>query len=123
MDVQVCVPIIQYVSNTIEHNVEYYIKVVNNINQTSGLWEVINSEQLLYINSIERLIQVYALFQNSHIDVEYIKVCGSKHSLKIYTKTRRIVFSTDNDRLIPDVCDLVRQMNISNLNIILHFHN
>lgn len=121
MDVQVIRPIIQYISNVIDNNIEYYIKVISNINNSSALWEVMNSEQLLLINSMERLFQVYTLFQNSHIDIEYIKVCGSNISLKIYTKTRRIVFSTKQDRLIPEICNHARQMNITNLNIIMKF--
>ena len=55
---------------------------------------------------MDRLFQVYALFQNSHIDVEYIKVTGPKISLKIYTKAKYIVFSTDNDRLIQKIIKL-----------------
>lgn len=121
MDVQVFIPIIQHVSNIVEQNVEYYIKVISSINNSSGLWDVIHSEQLLFINSMERLLQVYTLFQNSNIEVDYIKVCGPKLSLKIYTKTRRIVFSTTNDTLIPDICNHVRQMNITNLTIVMNF--
>lgn len=121
MDVQVFTPIVRYMSTVIEQNIEFYIKTVSNINNSSGLWDVVNSEQLLSINSMERLFQVYALFQNSNIQVEYIKVCGSKLSLKIYTKAKRIVFSTDNDRLIPDICNMARQMNISNLNIVVNY--
>ena len=121
MDVELFAPIIQYMSHVIDQNTEYYIKVVSNINDSSGLWEVINSEQLLLINSVERLFQVYSLFQNSHIDVDYIKVCGPKISLKIYTKSRRIVFSTIDDRLIPYVYTYAKQMNISNLSIVMNF--
>jgi len=121
MDVEVFAPIIQYMSHVIDQNSEYYIKVVSNINNSSGLWEVINSDQLLLVNSIERLFEVYSLFQNSNIDVDYIKVCGPKISLKIYTKSRRIVFSTIDDRLIPYVYTYAKQMNISNLSIIMNF--
>jgi hypothetical protein len=121
MDVEVFAPIIQYISHVIDQNTEYYIKVVSNINNSSGLWEVINSDQLLLVNSLERLFEVYSLFQNSNIDVDYIKVCGPKISLKIYTKSRRIVFSTIDDRLIPYVYTYAKQMNISNLSIVMNF--
>ena len=121
MDIQVFTPIVQYISNVIDQNVEYYIKVVNNINNSTGIWDVVHSDQLLLLHSMDRLFQVYALFQNSHIDVEYIKVTGPKISLKIYTKAKYIVFSTNDDRLISDVCDHARQMNIKNLNIIMNF--
>ena len=121
MDVELFAPIIQYMSHVIDQNTEYYIKVVSNINNSSGLWEVINSDQLLLVSSIERLFEVYSLFQNSNIDVDYIKVCGPKISLKIYTKSRRIVFSTIDDRLIPYVYTYAKQMNISNLSIVMNF--
>ena len=120
MDYQTFAPIVRYISNVIDQNAEYYIKVTGNINNSSDLWEVVNSEQLILINSMERLFQIYSLFQNSHIDMDYVKVCGYKISLKIYTKARRIVFSTKYERLIPDICEYAKQMNISNINILIN---
>ena len=52
--------------------------------------------------------------------MEYIKVSGNSVSLKLYPRSRRIVYSTNNHDTIANIYNLAKSMNLSNLNIVMN---
>jgi hypothetical protein len=120
MEFSVIRPLIQHIYNNIGPNTELYLKTKSKTNEFNGLWEVLENEELLLIPNIDRLENIYNLFTNSRIEMEYIKVSGNSISLKLYPKSRRIVYSTNNHDTIPYIYNLAKSMNVSNLNIVMN---
>ena len=120
MEFSVIRPLIQHMYNNIGPNTELYLKTRRKTNEFNGLWEVLENEELLLISDIDRLENIYNLFTNSRIEMEYIKVSGNSTSLKLYHKSRRIVYSTNNHDDIANIYNLAKSMNVSNLNIVMN---
>ena len=120
MDFSVIKPLVQHMYNIIGVNTELHLKTKRKTNEFNGLWEVLENEELLLVPNIDRLENIYNLFTNTRIEMEYIKVSGNNVSLKLYPRSRRIVYSTNNHDTIANIYNLAKSMNLSNLNIVMN---